>query len=62
MGRFNLHRRIMKIYWYPYIDDYVFLIDDRFENWHLYWLSDNGDIWRWQAYTDQFELMAEVED
>jgi len=52
----------MKIYWYPYIDDYVFLIDDRFENWHLYWLSDNGDIWRWQAYTDQFELMAEVED
>ena len=47
----------MKIYWSPYIDDYVF-IDEWY--WYSYALSESGKVWYAQSYTNAFELMAEV--
>jgi len=45
----------MKIYWYPIIDDYVFIYAC-----YGYALSDTGKTWYAQIYTRDFEFICEV--
>jgi len=55
----------MKIYWYPVINDYVFiggLFKNKYCQEGAWSMDDLGKRWYELIYTREFELVAEVED